>query len=103
MKRLFRHTGRVFAASLMTGGAAGSSFANEKDARTRVKQMAPDMDSLYASWMHQLKIPGMAYGIVLDGELVHAGYMGVQDHDLATPVTLETRFRIASRDSRDAI
>ena len=65
--------------------------------RSRARQVSPDLDSLYASWMQQMMIPGMAYGIVLDGELVHAGYVGVQDHnDAATSVTRETRFRIAS-------
>ncbi|MCC6988807.1 MAG: beta-lactamase family protein, partial [Acidobacteria bacterium] len=41
-------------------------------------------------------IPGMVWGIVKDGRLVHVKGAGVQDIDVKRPVTPDTRFRIAS-------
>jgi serine-type D-Ala-D-Ala carboxypeptidase/endopeptidase len=41
-------------------------------------------------------IPGMVWGVVKDGRLVHAKGAGVQDIESKRPVTAETLFRIAS-------
>lgn len=41
-------------------------------------------------------IPGMVWGIVKDGRLVHVKGTGVQDVDTKRPVTADTLFRIAS-------
>ncbi|MGD9906690.1 MAG: serine hydrolase domain-containing protein [Vicinamibacterales bacterium] len=41
-------------------------------------------------------IPGMVWGIVKDGRLVHVKGAGVQDLDAKRPVTADTLFRIAS-------
>jgi D-alanyl-D-alanine-carboxypeptidase/D-alanyl-D-alanine-endopeptidase len=41
-------------------------------------------------------IPGMVWGVVKDGRLVHAKGAGVQDIDAKRPVTADTLFRIAS-------
>lgn len=41
-------------------------------------------------------IPGMVWGIVKDGTLVHAGTAGVQDLEAKRAVTRDTLFRIAS-------
>ncbi len=41
-------------------------------------------------------IPGMVWGIVQDGRLVHVKGAGVQDEEAKRPVTADTLFRIAS-------
>ncbi|RPI55417.1 MAG: class A beta-lactamase-related serine hydrolase [Acidobacteria bacterium] len=41
-------------------------------------------------------IPGIVYGIVADGRLVHVATFGVQDIESARPVTADTLFRVAS-------
>ena len=41
-------------------------------------------------------IPGIVYGIVDNGRLVHVGTFGVQDTESARPVTADTLFRVAS-------
>src|ERR1019366_6116903 len=46
------------------------------------------------------KIPGMVWGIVTDGRLVHVGSSGVQDLSSHSPVTVATVFRIASMTKR---
>jgi serine-type D-Ala-D-Ala carboxypeptidase/endopeptidase len=41
-------------------------------------------------------VPGLVYGIVADGRLVHLRSYGVQDTETARPVTADTLFRVAS-------
>lgn len=55
---------------------------------------------LYATWvrftMRQKHQPGLAAGIVYDGELLWGSGFGYADIEAKTPVTLDTRLRIAS-------
>ena len=55
---------------------------------------------LYTAWirhtMHRKLQPGLALGIVHDGELLWGEGYGLADVETKTPVTLDTRFRIAS-------
>jgi serine-type D-Ala-D-Ala carboxypeptidase/endopeptidase len=41
-------------------------------------------------------VPGLVYGIVADGRLVHVGTLGIQDTGTNRPVTADTLFRVAS-------
>ncbi len=55
---------------------------------------------LYDAWirltMHRKQQPGLAVGIVYDGELLWGRGYGYADIEAKTPVRLDTRFRIAS-------
>ena len=53
-------------------------------------------DHIFDEFCLDAHIPGLAYGIVADGRLVHVGTFGVQDLESRRPVTAETLFRIAS-------
>ena len=54
-------------------------------------------DAAFAKWMEENHIPGLVWGVVRDGRLVHVKAMGVQDMgDARRPVTADTGFRIAS-------
>lgn len=68
---------------------AGAQAAD--DAATYAK-----VDSLFADFALDNHIPGMVYGIVKDGRLVHVRGIGVQDLESKRPVTPDTLFRIAS-------
>ncbi len=68
---------------------AGAQAAD--DAATYAK-----VDSLFADFALDHHIPGMVYGIVKDGRLVHVRGIGVQDLESKRPVTPDTLFRIAS-------
>jgi CubicO group peptidase (beta-lactamase class C family) len=46
--------------------------------------------------IHRWEIPGLAVGIVRDGEIVYAKGFGVQSLETRTPITLESIFCIAS-------
>jgi CubicO group peptidase (beta-lactamase class C family) len=56
----------------------------------------PDVDRLVREFAAREHIPGAAWGIVVDGKLVHAGTTGVRDIATKSPVTADTVFRIAS-------
>ena len=53
-------------------------------------------DRVFADFLLDAHIPGLVYGIVVDGQLVHVGTFGVQDLESRRPVTGDTLFRIAS-------
>ncbi len=56
----------------------------------------PEIDAIFTRYARDAHVPGMAWGVVVDGELVHAGTHGVQDVASGAPVTADTVFRIAS-------
>ena len=55
-----------------------------------------EVDRAMENYRLDAHIPGMVYGIVQDGRLVHVKGAGVQDLDTKRPVTADTLFRIAS-------
>ena len=56
----------------------------------------PAVDAIFAKYAAVEHVPGMVWGIVVDGRLVHLGTFGVQDLASNTPVSASTAFRIAS-------
>ena len=54
------------------------------------------LDPLFEAYQREYHIPGLAYGVVAEGRLVHVGAFGVQDIKTNAPVTPDTLFRIAS-------
>jgi CubicO group peptidase (beta-lactamase class C family) len=54
------------------------------------------LDADFAKWMAEAHVPGLVWGIVKDGKLVHVKAMGVQTVEDNVPVTPDTAFRIAS-------
>jgi D-alanyl-D-alanine-carboxypeptidase/D-alanyl-D-alanine-endopeptidase len=53
-------------------------------------------DRIFSEYRLDAHVPGLAYGIVADGRLVHVGTLGVQDPESNRPVTADTLFRVAS-------
>ncbi|MFN2316293.1 MAG: serine hydrolase domain-containing protein [Gemmatimonadales bacterium] len=64
--------------------------------REKLLAAVPAMDSLFVAFMEQRRVPGIAWGLLVDGELVHVGTAGLRELATSTPVTRETVFRIAS-------
>jgi len=79
------------AAILFLGGAR--TWADSSTASAPALQRT---DQIFADFVLDKHIPGLAYGIVVDGHLVHIGTFGVQDLESKRPVTADTLFRIAS-------
>jgi len=65
----------------------------------RLKKMAaafPAVEKLYRDWAEKNHFPGMAFGVVVDGQLVKAGGFGYTDVAKKTAATPKSLFRIAS-------
>jgi len=62
----------------------------------RLKAAFPAIDEIFHRYAIDKHIPGMVWGIVIDGETAHIASFGVQDLVTKTPVTQTTVFRIAS-------
>jgi CubicO group peptidase (beta-lactamase class C family) len=56
----------------------------------------PEIDRLMQRFAERARVPGIAYGIVVDGRLAHVGTMGVRRLSPRAPVDTATVFRIAS-------
>lgn len=53
-------------------------------------------DSMILRFARENHLPGIAYGIVMNGALIHSGYSGLADIGKGTRVAPNTTFRIAS-------
>jgi CubicO group peptidase (beta-lactamase class C family) len=56
----------------------------------------PEIRALFADWQVDGRVPGLAWGIVKDGRLVHLETRGLADIEGKRAVTGDTAFRIAS-------
>lgn len=56
----------------------------------------PAIDRLMRDFAERSKVPGIAYGIVIDGQVAHIGVSGLRDVAANAPVDTATVFRIAS-------
>lgn len=56
----------------------------------------PDIDRLMAAFAERSNVPGVAYGIVIDGKLAHVGVSGLREVPSKSPVDTSSVFRIAS-------
>lgn len=61
-----------------------------------LQSLAPELNGLFEGWMKQAHAPGLVWGVVEDGRLVHLHAAGVQDLESKRPVGPDTLFRIAS-------
>ncbi len=79
--------------------AAFCSLAAPVAAQTKVAALEPQFEAIdrqFEGFQRDTPVPGLVYGIVAEGELVHVRGFGVQDIAAKRPVTPDTLFRIAS-------
>ncbi|HKO82219.1 MAG TPA: serine hydrolase domain-containing protein [Chitinophagaceae bacterium] len=62
----------------------------------KIKKSFSVVDSIYKKLAKDNHFPGLAFGIVVDGKLVHTGNYGYTDIEKKIPVTSSSLFRIAS-------
>ncbi|RZA31129.1 MAG: class A beta-lactamase-related serine hydrolase [Lysobacteraceae bacterium] len=62
----------------------------------RVTALLPEIDKMYTELAAKEHLPGLVYGVVLDGRLVHVKSLGLADVERKIPVTGSSEFRIAS-------
>ena len=86
---------------LMTATLAASDvyppprFA-DPDRVAKLQSAMPEIDRLFRAYATMNKIPGMIWGVVIDGQVAHLGSFGVRDRASQAPITPDTAFRIAS-------
>lgn len=90
----------VLFASLLAAQTAAQRYAVptfvDAQRRQQIDAVLPQIDALYAELVTRQHLPGLVYGIVLDGELVHLRATGFANLEKRFPVAADTRFRIAS-------
>jgi CubicO group peptidase (beta-lactamase class C family) len=62
----------------------------------KIVQAFSVIDKIFKDYADSNHLPGVAYGLVVDGKLVHKGNIGYTDIGKKTPVTSSSLFRIAS-------
>ncbi|HEY2431566.1 MAG TPA: serine hydrolase domain-containing protein [Vicinamibacterales bacterium] len=75
--------------------APAPRFADPDRAATLARAY-PDIDRLFQQFAADQHVPGAAWGVIVDGALVHTGVTGYRDLPTKAPVTPDTVFRIAS-------
>lgn len=68
----------------------------DPDRAAKLARAFPEIDKAVAAFMQQRRVPGAAWGIVIDGRLAHLGVAGYRDLETKAPVTKDSVFRIAS-------
>ena len=74
---------------------APAAFTSE-DRLQKIAQSFPAIDKIFKDYAASNHLPGVAYGLVVDGKLVHKGNIGYTDIEKKIPVTSSSLFRIAS-------
>ena len=83
------------ALALNSAIASAQQFA-DPDRLAKLSAAVPEIDRVMQRFAEQSKVPGIAYGIVVDGRLVHVGTAGFRELSSHSSVDTATVFRIAS-------
>ncbi|MEX1187176.1 MAG: serine hydrolase domain-containing protein [Gemmatimonadaceae bacterium] len=75
---------------------APAAVFTDPDRAAKLATAYPAIDSLVYSFAQRARVPGIAYGIVVDGQLAHWATAGFRDADARAGVDSATVFRIAS-------
>jgi CubicO group peptidase (beta-lactamase class C family) len=75
---------------------AGPAQFTDRQREQKLRSVFPSIDSLVASFAASRRVPGYAYGIVIDGKLAHVVAGGIRETRTRAPVDTSTVFRIAS-------
>src|ERR1043165_8670714 len=76
--------------------AAPVALQAQGDRVERLMSAMPAVDRLITDFTQREHIPGAAWGVIIDGKLVHVGVTGYRDLATKSPVDSTSVFRIAS-------
>lgn len=79
-----------------TSSKAPPARFSDPDRLGKLRSAFPRIDSLMRGFAERGNVPGIAYGIVVDGRVVHMGMAGYRELSTKAPVESATVFRIAS-------
>jgi D-alanyl-D-alanine-carboxypeptidase/D-alanyl-D-alanine-endopeptidase len=77
-------------------GQGGTAEVAAPQAPPKIAAVLPEIDRIFGDFQLDSHAPGLVYGIVANGRLVHVKGLGVQDIEQKRPVTPDSLFRIAS-------
>lgn len=92
----------IVVAALLVGAVSPAISAAEPakkpsgDPIAAINAAIPAIDRMFVDFQLDAHAPGLVYGIVADGRLIHVKAIGTQDLEKKRPVTADTLFRIAS-------
>src|SRR4029453_3057713 len=69
---------------------------SDPNRRAKLSTAFDDIDRVFKDFVATSRVPGAAWGIIIDGELAHTGSAGYRDVTSKVPVDEDTVFRIAS-------
>lgn len=87
---------RIVSALLLALVLVAPARAADTPRDAMIASAVADIDRLFDDYRLDAHVPGLVYGIVADGRLVHVKAAGVQDLTAKRPVTPDSVFRIAS-------
>ena len=68
----------------------------DPDRVAKLESAIPEIDRIFRAYAADQKIPGMIWGLVIDGRLAHVASVGVRERTANSPIAPTTAFRIAS-------
>ena len=68
----------------------------DPDRVDKLRRALPAVDSVMRAFATANKVPGIAYGVIVDGRLMHVAAVGLREVPSKAPVDTSTVFRIAS-------
>src|SRR5258705_258684 len=72
------------------------ALPEKAEGSTKLANACADVDRIFEEFATRTHVPGAAWGVVIDGELVHSGSTGYSDVGAKAPARPDTVFRIAS-------
>ncbi len=86
----------TFALAQGTSSHAPPPAFTDPQRLARLSSAFPTIDRLMRDFAERAKVPGIGYGIIVDGKVVHLGVSGLRDVKAHAPVESTSVFRIAS-------
>jgi CubicO group peptidase (beta-lactamase class C family) len=83
------------ALSAQSSLAPPAAFADPDRVATLTRAL-PRIDALMAEFAERNRVPGIAYGVIVDGKLLHVRALGLREVGTRAPVDTSSVFRIAS-------
>ena len=94
-----RTTLLALAAALALSAFSAPAQSSRTGTAARLAELTaalPEIDRLMSTFADRAKVPGIAYGVIVDGKVIHIGVAGVRNTATREPVDTNTVFRIAS-------
>ncbi len=86
----------LLASNLLAADAYPPARFTDPDRLRKLESALPEIDRLFRQYAADRKVPGMVWGVVIDGKLAHVATTGLRDRETNSPVQPDTVFRIAS-------